>query len=646
MRVENTDRILYISSNATIKRQEQKPVQDSIHAQSPKTNTDIEIDDGKISGKEKVKSFAKGIISPITSMFSSKKNFAVGAAMIAGAAALCLATGGAAAPVLLAVGAGMSGVQLTKGTYKASTAKTDEEAKLAWEDIGAGTSGVTLSVVGAKASIGSAAKSGVQISGNAEKMSALRATAECFKPKTIISSSKRTTQMLTNGEAKSNLITTSSAIKNKLFQPKITQPITTANKPRVAVIDMDYAKQDIHFDVTNGVRDSHGGFIEKLIKANIPDAEILRYDVKGSSKIQALKDLIRRVENGEQIDAVNISMGDQMPLAELNKKYGLNLTRENFAEQKWLLRDILLKRNQECQPVAQEYTRIFNEAKQVEAEAQALYTKVKSGELPENAQTSAQYSELSARINEYNDKIQTLSKQLSDNDFAISEEIRLTEELTSKGVKIYNSAGNNGAEAINRLSVANGVESIGAVDATGTPFKFSANNSGVRFEQGLSDVHLCYDQKGRITGYSLTGKNTPELTIEELGIKPWQNEIVGQSPEKILLSELEIQQLMQLPRLQRQNMLLKPEFKNKLISTKDYAKIYEPTNPTMVENAARVASKDGFVTPNGIEFFNVDADGLLIYVPSKNSTGFTKGTSFAAPMALIKDIQQARIAVK
>ena len=106
------------------------------------TDEPVKPNDGHISLWEKAKALGKGLISPITSMFSSVTNFAIGVGMIAGATALCIATGGAAAPLLVAAGVGFGGYQLGKGIIKANTATTDKEAIQAWEDIGAGTSAI------------------------------------------------------------------------------------------------------------------------------------------------------------------------------------------------------------------------------------------------------------------------------------------------------------------------------------------------------------------------------------------------------------------------------------------------------------------------------------------------------------------------
>ena len=157
---------------------------------------DYSIDDGKISFGDKIKNFAKGLISPVTNMFSSPKNFLIGAGMIAAGAALTIATGGAIAPLFVAAGVTGGAIQLGTSIYKAHNAKTDEEARMAWQGMGAGTTAVGLSVIGAKSALKGA---GV----NTEGMNPLSATVECFKqsPKAL----SKTVNMFTSGEAAANL---------------------------------------------------------------------------------------------------------------------------------------------------------------------------------------------------------------------------------------------------------------------------------------------------------------------------------------------------------------------------------------------------------------------------------------------------------
>ncbi len=139
-----------------------------------KTTAGDQADDGKISFGQKIKSFGKGLISPITSMFKSPANFIKGALGIAVGAGLIAITGGAAAPIMVAAGVGLGGLQIAKGAAGAMSAKTDTEAQQAWENMGSGTFAVAGSIAGAKAA---AKASGV----NTDSMSALKATKECFK---------------------------------------------------------------------------------------------------------------------------------------------------------------------------------------------------------------------------------------------------------------------------------------------------------------------------------------------------------------------------------------------------------------------------------------------------------------------------------
>lgn len=143
-------------------------------------------DDGKISLKEKVKNFGKGLVAPIKTMFSSPKNMAITAASVIGGAALIAATGGAAAPVMVAAGLIGGGVQIGKGIYKQVNAKTDNEAKQAWQEMGSGTFTVGVSAASAKSSLKAAKVDG------AKDMSTMKAVGKCLVdlPKNIKASVK------------------------------------------------------------------------------------------------------------------------------------------------------------------------------------------------------------------------------------------------------------------------------------------------------------------------------------------------------------------------------------------------------------------------------------------------------------------------
>ena len=131
-------------------------------------------DDGKISTADKVKSFLKGVASPVTSMFSSPKNFAIGALSMAAGAALIVATGGAAAPLFIAAGLVGGTIQFAKSAYGAAVATTDDEARAAWQGMGTGAGAVAGSVAGSKTALNAA---GV----NTAKTGIFTSVVECFK---------------------------------------------------------------------------------------------------------------------------------------------------------------------------------------------------------------------------------------------------------------------------------------------------------------------------------------------------------------------------------------------------------------------------------------------------------------------------------
>lgn len=198
----------------------------SQHAQTSKTEPINESNDGKFSIKEAGKNFLKGLISPITSMFESKENFLMGAAMLIGGAALMIGTGGAAAPLLLAVGLGMGAVQAGTAVYKIATAKDGDDVEKAFYDAGAATGTIGLSVVGAKASLkGISPTSGMNVSSASQikNMSLLQATIENIK--LAPSSLRASVQSVRTGQFKTNL----GAILSK--SPKTT---SAAAKPTTA----------------------------------------------------------------------------------------------------------------------------------------------------------------------------------------------------------------------------------------------------------------------------------------------------------------------------------------------------------------------------------------------------------------------------
>ncbi len=162
-----------------------KPSVQNTNGENSLTTSDGK-DDGKISFKEKMQNFGEGLVKPIKNIFASPKNMAITAATIAGGAALIALTSGAAAPVMVAAGLIGGAVQIGKGIYKQVNAKTDNEAKQAWQEMGTGTFTLGVSAAGAKSSLKAAKVDG------AKDMSVLKAAGKCLidLPKNIKASVK------------------------------------------------------------------------------------------------------------------------------------------------------------------------------------------------------------------------------------------------------------------------------------------------------------------------------------------------------------------------------------------------------------------------------------------------------------------------
>ena len=154
------------------KLREKKPTKQSVTT-SKQLECDL-FDDGKISTKNKAKYFIKGIVSPFTTLISSPKNLILGGAVIIGGGLLCAALP-PLIPVMTAIGIATGGLQLAKGSFKALTAKTDEQAKKAWEGIGSGTFALGTSAISAKTSLKA---SGLDDSANIKLHNAI---IKCFK---------------------------------------------------------------------------------------------------------------------------------------------------------------------------------------------------------------------------------------------------------------------------------------------------------------------------------------------------------------------------------------------------------------------------------------------------------------------------------
>ncbi len=160
---DNNSRNANLPSNSIYAKQ---PVKKAFSAQQRKDNS--------LSFTDGLKAFGKGLVSPVTSMFSSPKSFAIGAGMIVASTALVFATGGAAAPFLVSAGLGMGAFQGIKAGRMMAKAKTKKQKEDAIYEAGGAVGTIGLSLAGAKSSL---KQTGLDVS----KMGTLSATSKVIK---------------------------------------------------------------------------------------------------------------------------------------------------------------------------------------------------------------------------------------------------------------------------------------------------------------------------------------------------------------------------------------------------------------------------------------------------------------------------------
>lgn len=240
-------------------------------------------DDGKISFWSKLKNMGKGALKTVKGMFCDENGFSIKrtlttVAVAAAGAALIAVTGGAAAPVLVAVGAGLGALNIGKGAIKAAAAKTDAEAEAAWQEIGGGTLEVGLAMTGAKAASGKTFTGG--------KISqTLKATGDCVKTtgKYVVKGvrhpqkSYRAASEFMKTEGKANW--------EAIFKSK------NAKENKIAQIDKRYAKE------IEGYQKQQQKLLDELTELRKDATKNAEKITKKEAEYNALNEKIENAEN-------------------------------------------------------------------------------------------------------------------------------------------------------------------------------------------------------------------------------------------------------------------------------------------------------------------------------------------------------------
>lgn len=135
-------------------------------------------DDGKISLKEKLVSFGKGLLGLVKTVV---KRPVVSLLTLGACFGLSMLTGGAILPLLVAAGLASGLGILTIAIIRAIRAQTDAAAKAAWESMGNGTFTVVTSMFCIKPALSAAAKAGVKAAEGSENLNIFQSAVKTFK---------------------------------------------------------------------------------------------------------------------------------------------------------------------------------------------------------------------------------------------------------------------------------------------------------------------------------------------------------------------------------------------------------------------------------------------------------------------------------
>ena len=293
------------------------------------------------------------------------------------------------------------------------------------------------------------------------------------------------------------------------------EPAALAPPPRqlrqmVAVIDDFYSKSvDVDGDEISDL--THGDAVSTYLQKQLPEAEILKLQFPFSSQTghplaeavesdrrfgQILDSLIARKDSGQTLSGVNLSLLTldferstphpiayrRADLAGLADAVGLPITSENVESLRPQIRERLAELHQ--QPA------------------------------PDHTLRQAMYA----------------------SSWPI---IQKLEALVEKGVRVSVSAG-NGPQEFNLYGLANGVETVGALDPEGAPVPIFANHSMVgRFARGIYESRPM-KAYGKVMGFDMTGDGQINVPFSQTSLR----QFIGKPVDAVLIPSSEAATLM------------------------------------------------------------------------------------------------------
>lgn len=229
------------------------------------------------------------------------------------------------------------------------------------------------------------------------------------------------------------------------------------NNPKLLVVDcFEVGTVNINNDDTPDI--PHGEVVSKLLEENLPNADVYKRNVdftnEGVSAFTEKLDTLFSgiLKRGEKFDAINMSLGSDISFKTLSELLGFEITPDNIARLKGRVRDSL-----------------------------------------------------------------ATSKYIVNGDpfYLIAKLLNKMDSVALNGSKIYVAAGNEGSTSLNLLSLANGMEVVGACDEFATPKDYSADNSIItRYARDEFPVEATKD------GFDITMDGKTDFKFEQMAF-PW-----------------------------------------------------------------------------------------------------------------------------
>lgn len=232
--------------------------------------------------------------------------------------------------------------------------------------------------------------------------------------------------------------------------------------PTIAVID-DFSNKSIFIDYDDKPDISHGRAVKQFIEDELPQAKIITFDTKVGNgftlthniNVQLEKILNELEKNNKKYNSINLSQEASMSFETISKVTNKNINNENISQNKDYIKNL-------------------------------IYSIKTDG----NSDSS---------------------KYIKD----VQEILHKLDKITSMGVKVYISAGNEGKDEFNIFSLSKNVNTVGALSKYGTKAVYTADNSLINYWTcGDFDIKKVTDSKG-VKGFDFTNDGVIDVYDNE-----------------------------------------------------------------------------------------------------------------------------------